>query len=627
MPYRINLILRLLLPAILSCHLMAADSDDPTLWTYDLTGTLAVDCSDARQVRHTWDEAHCVAALQGIVNRTQPRLYVFFVGGSKADVDHFWFDLLRKPGAWLANRPLRNLPDLPGLIATFRDKIKGVVLYDEQVAATSNVASTVAGVEDLLPVRYDTDPASLCYLLTMDAKGPQLPVKLRLLNKDGSSLFTGKGIIPGSKTPSTGSAKCDAYLWAKEHYLDTGRCNPTCFGYYIDSYWLKKPGGDITNHTLSNHDYVIAKRGFLFDLDPWDDEAPIDDPGQPPGTDARTQQTLMHAAYDRVQGKCMIHVPGFLPWDRKYTDHAGSKHGDVAGEWRYAETISCFNGYMDADALGLSAMANASLFRLFPLAKRYPQQRPTINDLKKRGLVGADGKPVARQFISFYVGDYDSAAWFYRHMPTYWNDPARGKIPLGWAFNPNLADRAGPMMDWVRRSASPNDYFMSGDSGAGYITPGYLQVPRKYSGLPSGVAVWAEHCRRYYERWDITATGFIIDANAPAMDAATKDAYASFSPDGFVAQKVPEQGLWKTTPFLRMNADIYRPVEKAADVVLNHLPKDKPGFRIFRTILWKPTDHQRLFELLQQRDPDITIVDPYTLFLLVKLQCASAARS
>ena len=64
MPYRINLKLRLLLPAILSCHLMAADSDDPTLWTYDLTGTLAVDCSDARQVRHTWDEAHCVAALQ-----------------------------------------------------------------------------------------------------------------------------------------------------------------------------------------------------------------------------------------------------------------------------------------------------------------------------------------------------------------------------------------------------------------------------------------------------------------------------------------------------------------------------------------------------------------------------------
>lgn len=597
----------------------AADANEQTLCTLDLSPTKKIDASNPEQVRRAWDEAHCMAALQGIVNRTRPRFYLFFVGGPQGETDRFWLDRLRQPEGWLAHYSLEALPDAAAAVRHFRSEIKGVVLYDEQVPATSNVASTVAGVEDLLPVRYDPDPHSLCHALTIDPEGPRLPVKLRFVDEQGASLFTGKGTIPGTKTPSTLSAKCDAYLWAKERYLDTGRCNPTCFGYYLDSYWLKKPGGDVSNHTLTNHDYVISKRGFFFDLSPWDDEAATDDPSQPVGTDARTLQAILRSAYDRTQGQHMIHLSGFLPWNLKYTQRVGGKHGDVQGEWRYAEMVSCFNGYMDADALGLSAMANASLYRLFPLAKHYPQRRPTVEDLKTRGFIGPDGKPVPRQFISFYVGDYDSAAWFYRHMPDFWNDPARGSIPLGWAFNPNLADRAGPMMDWVRRTATDHDFFMSGDSGAGYINPGSLQEPRKFSGLKSGLSVWAAHCKRYYTQWDITATGFIIDGDSPGMDAATKDAYASFSPDGFVAQKIAPHGLWHQTPFLRMSSDLYRPIEKAAEVVLKDVPNEKPSFHLYRTILWAPDDHKKLFDLLKSKNPEIEIVDPYTLFLLVKL--------
>lgn len=29
--------------------------------------------------------------------------------------------------------------------------------------------------------------------------------------------------------------KCDAYIWAKQTYLDSGRCNPTVMGYYLGS--------------------------------------------------------------------------------------------------------------------------------------------------------------------------------------------------------------------------------------------------------------------------------------------------------------------------------------------------------------------------------------------------------
>ena len=41
-------------------------------------------------------------------------------------------------------------------------------------------------------------------------------------------------------TASTGSAKNDAYRWAKAQYLDTGRCTPGALGYYVDAYALSK---------------------------------------------------------------------------------------------------------------------------------------------------------------------------------------------------------------------------------------------------------------------------------------------------------------------------------------------------------------------------------------------------
>ena len=37
---------------------------------------------------------------------------------------------------------------------------------------------------------------------------------------------------------------------------------------------------------------------------------------------------------------------------------------------------------------------------------------------------------------------------------------------------------------------SLNDWFVAGDSGAGYLNPGNLTPPRAHSGLSSGLAAW-----------------------------------------------------------------------------------------------------------------------------------------
>ena len=53
-----------------------------------------------------------------------------------------------------------------------------------------------------------------------------LPVRLWLVNPDGTSKFTGKGLIPDLNEPSTGSAKNDAYRWAIRQFIDSGKCDP-----------------------------------------------------------------------------------------------------------------------------------------------------------------------------------------------------------------------------------------------------------------------------------------------------------------------------------------------------------------------------------------------------------------
>jgi hypothetical protein len=595
-----------------------------SLSTIDMTYMFKLDRADPKQLHEIWDDAHVLAALQGLANRDRASIYQFFIGGESGSIDHFWWDWMRGRNNWLSRVSVRPRQTQRELIFDHRHLVQGLVVYDEKVPSTSNVASTVAGVEDLLPIRFDPSTESLFYFLTRDIRGPRFPVRRWLIHPDGAPFFTGRGMIPDTRTASTGSAKCDAYIWAKELFLDTGRCNPAKMGYYMDAYWLQKPSGYIPNHTLSNHDYFIAHRGFFFDLDPWADETPVDDPTQPRGTDQRTLRAILRSAWDQTKGEKMIHIGGFPPWDKKYTNYpgAGGKHGGVATEWEYAYIVSCFNGYMDADALGLGAMANASLYQHYPLKDHYPQNVPTKPDLQQRKLIAPDGSVADQSYVAIYVGDYDSAAWLYQMLPTMWTDPARGKIPLGWAFDPNLSDRFAPGMVYTRDNKSPHDHFISGDSGAGYLNPGALQTPRKFSGLPSGIDTWRAHCEKYYRLWDVKLTGFIIDGDAPAMDARVKAAYAQFSPDGMVAQKIPLQGVFAGMPFLRMGnlpGNSGTPAE-AARAIIQQTSARGAQFRIYRTILKTPSWHKELFELLKHsaQGSRIKIVNPYALMLLLK---------
>lgn len=599
------------------------------LHLFDARPLRKLDLRDTNQVAQLWDTMHVLAAAQGLANREAPRLYVVYCAGFGVETDQFWLDWLRGEDGWLKQAEVVTLPSVEEVVRLFRKDFTGLAVYDPAVPATSCLASTAAGCDGLLPVRFSQATNSMFVLL---ARKLGLPVRLWLVNPDGTSRFTGKGMIPDLSEPSSGSAKIDAYRWAIRQYIDSGKCDPRFAAYYIDSYWMKcaRPGqGDL--HTLPNHDYFIARRAFFFDLATWGDETPVDDPGQRLGLDRETFLQMM-SALNRKAPKDLIKLGGFTPWAFKYTDHpgAGGKHGGVPTEWEFARVISQFNGYMEADALGAGTIANASFYTHYPLKERYPQPnpKPARKDWQKAGYLTAEGKVAQKLYVGYYVGDYDSPSWLYKAVAAFFSDPQRGRVPLGWAFDPNLADRSPQALVYAYRHATTNDFFIAGDSGAGYLNPRAL-THRPDSKLPPALDLWTEHCTRYYRRWDMSITGFMLDGAAGASTEVEFAAYKRFSPDGCgnhfdltprVIAGVPTIREWDMPDSAEATA-AYLASQSAAAT-------NGPGFLWARTILKSPSWHAEVSRFLREQHPQspVVAVDPYTFFGLIRAQTSMERR-
>ena len=604
---------------VLGCYKAAGQE---AIGLYDLHYTLETDLSTPKGRNFAWDDVHVVSALQGIVNRDAPQLYVFFVDRDQLDIDKYWLNKYRRKGQWLYRKETVTYNTIEDLVSAYAGYIKGVVLYDERVPSTSNVASAVAGAEDLLPIRYDLDSESLYSRLVLG--GPRLKVKRRLINEDGSVMFTGSGVIPGTNRNSTGSIKNDPYIWYIENYMKTGKCNTEYAAYYLDQYWKQNPGATVRNHhTLSNHDFFISKRAFFFDLSPWGDEPATDEPTQKVGTDLATLKEMLLLAYQQNKGEKYCYIGGFPSWAFKYTKHAGGIHDDVPTEWEFLRLISAYNAFKDADAIAIGALANASFWQHFPLEERYSQPWVTHEELKQRGLLTEDGKVdvKGRNFLIFYVGDYDASSWVSQFTSLTWDDPNRGKVPMMWAISPVLQERVPHVLHNFRKTATKNDYFVASDNGAGYLSPGMLQEPRPISGLPSGLQSWAEHCKPYYEKWGLSITGFVIDGHAPGLNKEGLDCYASFSPNGIVPQKIATALLHGNMPVIRADLDINDGDPKVAAKRIVERVKERSAlpFHWFRNILKQPTWYCEVMNEVKAQDDSIVLLDAPAFFELLRI--------
>ncbi len=528
-----------------------------------------------------YDEYAALVSMQGIINRDKP---IFYINNDVYGRPGYWLNIMSKDGRWLEGRKRQTITDLDAVYNLAAKKLKGAVIWDPAVPATINVATTIAGVEDA--VIFSPSMADK-YLKKWNLK----------VIKDLRGMFTGK---------ETGSAKNDAYRWAIREYIDTGKCSPHFLCLYTDAFYDRKPG----NMTyLIVRDWAVKNRAFTYDLSPWGDEVPGDDPNQPMGTDLATYKMLLAATLKQSAGKHMTEVAGFFNF-QKYSNMPGhpSKHDPVPTEWETVYLISPYNCYQNT----ATELCYNQSFHCHAPMKQLKQSRPTV----KRKLEN-------KSYIAILMADYDSAYPLYNFYPKYWDDKTRGDLPLAWGINPNLIETYPDLISYFYETASPKDNFVADASAAGYFNPNRIQ--KKY--LP----LFVEHNLKFYKKTDMTISGMVLDWDQPTDDV--KDAFTKFSPDGFAtivmdlhggSGKHPDPHVWKGMPVTQLlnNIDPNSP-QNTADVInqmVKSRPKDQPGFFYFRSVWVSPTQVKECIDLFAKQHPEeqFEVADLYTFFDLFK---------
>jgi hypothetical protein len=89
-----------------------------------------------------------LTSMQGIINRSGPRVYLDWVGdGPRRDVLHYWVPVLQQQTD-LVELPLDSQSTFNFLWRRFGDRLSGAVVYDPEIADTINLATMIAGLEN-----------------------------------------------------------------------------------------------------------------------------------------------------------------------------------------------------------------------------------------------------------------------------------------------------------------------------------------------------------------------------------------------------------------------------------------------------------------------------------------------
>lgn len=567
-------------------------------------------------IRHK-DVVRYIVSLQGLLNRDYKKNHTSLLYLDVTESDAFWLDYTMGENKTFHGMQVYTISDLEEFFTLFAAQLRdcGIIYWDEAVPATANVAATICGLEGVLPVRYDAAADSLAGRL--QAAG--VPVKQSLVG-----MFGPNGSVYQEGYVSCGSAKNDAYRWAYDRYFH--RCSSRYIAYILDGagcvagtpFQAAAPSPFM--NCLYNHDYYLARRCFFFDLTCVDIERPCDDPDQPLGTDLATLKMIFKGRYDRAEG-AFGQILGFPPWWVKYTtSKAMGSLVPTTVEWIYVALVTAYNLAKEADAAMPCSMSNASFYC------RYESNFDGYHNPRPKEKKVFDPKT---KYFTFYGGDYDSAAWLKLHVMNFWQDEARGTLPINWSFNPNLSERAPMVFDYIHENMSENDFFSAGDTGAGYVIPAALYESCSLRELPDGSDKWAEYSGYYYEKFDLDVTGFIINGHYP-MTREVMKTFAAFSPVGnFHNCYNTTMAQYDGVPFVYLHNGVSgKPasVEGSAKAMYNHIfgrMKDY-SFAGFRNVCDSPSDTKRLVERFlsyaKEQNPayNYEYVDTYTFFDLLK---------
>ena len=116
------------------------------------------------------------------------------------------------------------------------------------------------------------------------------------------------------------------------------------------------------------------------------------------------------------------------------------------------------------------ASPNLSFWATFPLPA------DAVGGKARRLPSGDSGKPLDRSkhYVTFETNEGDTPRIVVSAFGSSWSNPARGSVPVAWSVDPVLSERFPALMDYYASTAKPNDSFIGGVAGGGYVYIAHL---------------------------------------------------------------------------------------------------------------------------------------------------------
>ena len=198
-------------------------------------------------------------------------------------------------------------------------------------------------------------------------------------------------------------------------------------------------GPDRVTGELPGLDFAVMRKGVIFSL-------------AATGTEVFYGQKVLSGYPEHV--KVFHEVMEAL-------DPVAQVHGYGSPEGRYC-TILSQHGHCS----NLTHMDNLSFHAQVPCK---------MKEFKQKGRISLEEVKLEKKYyIAFDTPEGDA----YADGPgTFWGgnwfDPDRGKVPINWGVNPRIAKEVPVLLEYFYNTATKNDYFFAGVSGAGYC---YIQI-------------------------------------------------------------------------------------------------------------------------------------------------------
>ncbi|HVJ08751.1 MAG TPA: GxGYxYP domain-containing protein [Acidisarcina sp.] len=466
---------------------------------------ISLDAADLSSL--SGDEQGLLATFQGVVNRTQPRLY-FYWGSDPTNLE--WLNTIQLPHTITT--------DPWSLFTKYRSEIKGAVLYDTNVPDTVNLATTMAGMKggviataDLaaihnLPIIEDLQGrfTSKLHVYQWALANVWPKVTNRLLtaigptnqqavpNVNWTTLLKVSQPVTDASNRGTYTADLSGQLGGESVYVR-----------YQDAYPGDGWGPSVSQVTITADGSVIAsfqpgtdaEKPFLFDPDSsqlasgWrfadGNNYFIYKFTPPAGT---TQLTLSTVMWNEYLVTATNTAPTIQVANPNFRDYIAATNAPVF--WldpEVTEEAALFTQILqtvqpDTPYLGWfphghemtgvtlcgqnSTVVVAADF--FYNASAFSGVRATI----------ADSQPVVEKpklenkiYLSLTMVEGDNIQYNQHRMRQMWDDPGRGAVPLGWSISVLLLDIAPAMLSYFQQTQTINDLLVAGPSGAGYTYP------------------------------------------------------------------------------------------------------------------------------------------------------------